>query len=148
VEFAAITRPSKAGADSVERALRSGVTARQIVAADSAKGRISGTIQTRHQGEQGPYHKALFEEMRPGDIQVRGPDRLGDYLVLQLMTYKEGRQLQFDEPEVQRMIDESLQNIVSDEALQAMIGRLKKRYEIAWRPELVMLIKLVDPTLD
>lgn len=146
VQFAAIVRNSKAGADSVERALRSGVTAVALLAADSAQGRVSGSIQSRHQGEQGQYHKALFEEMRPGDIQVRGPDRLGDYAIIQLISYQQGRQLSYEEGE--QTIDESLQNIKSDEALQAMIERLKKRYEIAWRPELLMLVKLVDPTLD
>jgi hypothetical protein len=29
-----------------------------------------------------------------------------------------------------------------------MIERLKQRYEIAWRPELVTLIRLVDPTTE
>ena len=45
------------------------------------------------------------------------------------------------------MIDESLQNQKSEAALKAMVARLKPRYPIAWRPELVTLIKLVDPTL-
>lgn len=148
VQFAAITRDSKAGVDSVERAFRSGLTAAGLLAADSAAGRISGSIQSRHQGEEGPYHKVLFEEMRQGDVRVYGPDKEGDYVIIQLLSRQEGRQLQFDEPEVQHMIDESLQNMKADEALNAMIGRLEKRYEIAWRPELVMLIKMVDPTLQ
>lgn len=147
VQFAAITRASKAGVDSVERAFRSGLTAAALLAADSAAGRISGSIQSRHQGEEGPYHKVLFEEMRPSDVQVHGPDKQGDYVILQLLSRQEGRQLQFEEPEVQHMIDESLQNSKADEALNAMIGRLKPRYEVAWRPDLVMLIKMVDPTL-
>ncbi len=145
VEFAAITRSSKAGADSVERALKSGLDARALLAADSVAGRASGTIQQRNQHENGSYQKALFEEMRPGDIQVRGPDKQGDFAILQLRSYDPGRQLSYDESE--SMIDESLQNIKADEAVQALIGRLKQRYEVAWRPELVMLIKLVDPTL-
>jgi PPIC-type peptidyl-prolyl cis-trans isomerase-like protein len=146
VEYAAILRNSKAGADSVERALRSGTKAAALLAADSAAGRTSGTIQTRNQNEQGPYHKALFEELRPGGIQVRGPDRQGDYVVIQLLDYDGGRQLSYEESET--MIDESLQNAKSDAALQAMIARLKSRYDVAWRPELVNLIKLVDPTLE
>lgn len=146
VTFAAIVRESKAGADSVAKALASGMTAAALLAADSAAGRNSGSIQSRHQGEQGPYHQALFEEMRPGDVQVRGPDRQGDYVIIQVLTYDAGRQLSYEES--QGMIDESLQNQKSDEALQAMIERLKKRYDIAWRPELVMLIRLVDPTTE
>lgn len=146
VQFAAIVRHDKAGADSVGKALQAGSTARAIIAADSAKGFVSGSIQTRNSNEGGAYQKALFEEMRPGDIQVRGPDKNGDYAVIQLLSYDGGRQLTFEESET--MIDESLNNIKADEALQAFIGRLKKNYEIAWRPELVMLIKLVDPSLE
>ena len=145
VEFAAIVRESKAGVDSVQRALRAGVRAAMILHTDSLAGRISGSIQTRAQNEGGPYQKALFEEMRPGDIQVRGPDKLGDYAILQLLKYDGGRQLTFEESE--SLIDESLQNKKSEEALDAMIARLKPRYPMAWRPELVMSIKLVDPTL-
>jgi hypothetical protein len=146
VRFAALVRESKAGADSVEKLLRAGRSVADVIAADSAAGRISGSIQSRHQGEQGPYHKSLFEEMRPGDVQVRGPDKNGEYAVIQLISYDPGRQLSYEES--QGMIDESLQNQKSDEALQAMIERLKQRYDIAWRPELVTLIRLVDPTTE
>jgi hypothetical protein len=144
--FAAIVRESRAGADSVEKALRSGLTAVALLAADSAAGRVSGSIQSRHQGEDGPYHKSLFEEMRPGDVQVRGPDRNGEFAIIQLIDYDAGRQLSFEES--QGMIDESLQNQKSEQALQAMIERLKQRYDVAWRPELVTLIRLVDPTTE
>ena len=146
VTFAAILRGSKAGADSVSKQLAAGVPPHVILAADSAAGFMSGSIQSRHQGEQGPYHKSLFEEMRPGDIDVRGPDRDGEYAIIKLLTYDGGRQLSYEESEL--MIDESLQNIKADEALQALIARLKPRYPVAWRPELVMYIKMVDPTLD
>lgn len=146
VRYAAIVRASKAGTDSVERALRAGIKAEALLAADSAAGLNSGSIQSRHQKEEGPYHKVLFEEMRPGDIQVRGPDRSGDYVILQLLSYDGGRQLSFEESD--EMIVESLQNQKMEQALDAMIERLRKRYEIAMRPELVMLIKLVDPTLE
>ena len=146
VRFAAITRASKAGADSVEKALRSGVKAQALLAADSAAGRVSGSIQTRQQNEQGPYQKALFEEMRPGDVQVRGPDKSGDYVVLQVVSYDGGRQLSYEESE--QMIDESLQNQKSEQALNEMIGRLQKRYEVSMRPDMVMLVKLVDPSVE
>jgi hypothetical protein len=146
VQFAAITRDSKAGADSVEKALKSGMKAQAMLAADSAKGRVSGSIQTRGQNDHGPYQKSLFEEMRPGDVQVRGPDKNGDYAVLQVLSFDGGRQLSFEESET--MIDESLQNQKSEAALDAMIARLQKHYEIVMRPEKVMLIKLIDPTLD
>jgi len=147
VDFGVISRPSRAGADSVANALRSGVPARAIVAADSANGWIYGSVQHRLQNESGaPYHKLLFEEMRPGDVQIVGPDRQGDFAVIQLIHFDGGRQLSYEESE--NMIDESLQNQKADQALQAFIERLRPRYEIASRPELLMLVKLVDPTLE
>jgi hypothetical protein len=130
----------------VEKALKSGIKPEMLLAADSAAGRVSGSIQVRQQNEQGPYQKALFEEMRPGDTQVRGPDKNGDYVVLKVLSYDGGRQLSFEESE--QMIDESLQNQKSEQALNAMIARLQKRYDVAMRPDLLMLVKLVDPTID
>ena len=45
------------------------------------------------------------------------------------------------------MIDESLQNLESERLLKAFIERHRKRYPIATRPDLVMRIRLVDPSL-
>ena len=146
VEFAAILRHSKAGADSVEAALKAGMSARSIIAADSVKGFASGTVQSRNQNEGGVYQKALFEEMRVGDVQVRGPDKNGDFAIIHKLAHDGGRQLSYEESET--MIDESMQNIKADQALQSMIARLKPRYATTLRPELVMLIKLIDPSLD
>jgi PPIC-type peptidyl-prolyl cis-trans isomerase-like protein len=144
VQFAGIVRSSKDGADSVANLLHSGMSARELLRADSLAGRKSGRIQTRRQDTGGPYQTALFEEMHPNDIRIFGPDELGDYAIVQLLSFDSGHQLTYAESE--QMIDESLQNQKADEALQAMIGRLKRRYEIAWRPEKVMLVRLVDPT--
>ncbi|HEY6194208.1 MAG TPA: peptidyl-prolyl cis-trans isomerase [Candidatus Eisenbacteria bacterium] len=144
VQFAAIVRGSKAGVDSVEAALRSGIKAADLLRADSLAGRKSGRIQTRRQDQNGPYQTVLFEEMHPGDIRDFGPDEEGNYAIIQMLAYDPGRQLSYEESE--SIIAESLQNQKSDEALQAMINRLKKRYDIAWRPEKVMLVRLVDPS--
>ncbi len=146
VDYAAVYRPSKAGADSVERMLKAGIKATAIIEADSLKGLKSGTIQHRRQDERGAYQKALFEEMRPGDIQVRGPDRQGDYIVLQLLTFDGGRQLSFQESDA--LIAESLQNEKEDAALKSMLDRLSRRYRIEMFPERLMQIRLVDPASD
>jgi len=145
VTFAAIARSSKAGADSVATQLTSGVPAAQVIAADSAKGLHSGTIQTRSQADRGAYHGALFEEMRKGDVQVRGPDKEGYYAILQVLDYDPGQQLSYEESET--MIDESLQNLKAETALKALIGRLKPRYPIASRPQLLPLVLMLDPSL-
>jgi hypothetical protein len=114
-----------------------------LLHADSLAGRTSGSIQERRQDENGPYHKALFEEMRPGDVQVRGPDKKGDYAILKLLEYNPGRQLAYDE--VVSLIDESLQNIKAQAAIDAMLARLQQRYPVTMRFDLMPLIRLVDP---
>jgi hypothetical protein len=83
--------------------------------------------------------------MRPGQIEIDGPDKQGQYVVLQELSFTPGRQLSYDESSA--MIDESLQNIESEKLLKAFIARHKKRYPVESRPDLVMRIKLVDPTL-
>lgn len=146
VTFAAIARGSRAGADSVAAALTSGVAAAQILAADSAAGLKSGSIQVRSQAEGGSYHTALFEEMRKGDVQVRGPDREGYYAIIQVLDYDPGVQLSYDESA--HMIDESLQNQKAEAALKALIARLRTRFHIESRPELLPHVAFRDPTID
>jgi hypothetical protein len=143
--FAAIVRDSKAGADSVVARLRAGERAADILHADSLRGVTSGSIQERQDdGRAGPYHKLLFGELRPGQTSVQGPDRDGTWLVLQLIDYDPGRQLPYEE--VQLLIDESLQNIRAEEMLKALIARHRKRLRIETHPELVMRIRLSDPS--
>lgn len=146
VDFASIVRTNKAAADSLADALRKGADPAAILHADSLAGLVSGSIQSRTSDQHGPYQNVLFNDLRPGDVRVEGPDRQGDFLVVKLLAHDPGRQLSFEESE--QMIDESLQNKKGDEALQAMIARLKPRFSIHWRPELVMSIRLSDPSLD
>ena len=107
---------------------------------------MGGSIQERNQSTHGAFHKLLFEELRPGQVSVEGPDRAGDYVVLQLLAFDPGRLLPFEE--VEGLIDESMQNMKQEEALNAMLARLRKRCTIEEHPELVMRVRLVDPTLD
>lgn len=146
VVYAAFSEPTRAASDSLAERLRAGEKAADILRADSLAGVVRGSIQTRHSEEHGSYHKLLFEELRPGQVAVEGPDRQGDFLVLQLLSYDPGRLLPYEQ--VEGMIDESLQNIRGEQALNALLERAKKRYKIVQRPELVDRIKLVDPTLD
>ena len=146
VRFAAITRPSKASADSLLNALQHGASAEAILHADSLSGNVTGSVQTRTEADHSPWHKLLFEELRPGQATLLPPDKQGVYLVLAELSYDKGRQLSFDESE--SMIDESLQNQKADAATQALVRRLSRRYRIAARPELLMRVRLSDPTLD
>ena len=145
VNYAALWANTKTEAESLQTRLKSGEKASDIITADSLLGINRGSIQTRLENEHGPYQKALFEMMRPGQVIIDGPDKEGHYIVLQELAFVPGRQLSYDE--ASGMIDESLQNIESERLLKEFIARHKKRYPIEARPELVMRIRLVDPTL-
>jgi hypothetical protein len=147
VQFGAIVRGSKAGADSVAARLRAGVSPASILREDSLRGVTSGSIQQRRQNEGGtPYHKLLFEELKPGQVAVEGPDKSGDWLVLQLLSFDPGRQLSYEE--AQHYVDESLQNIKSERLLKAFLARHRKRFHVEAHPKLVMRIRFVDPSLE
>jgi len=145
VRFAAITRRSEAGADSVMARLKKGETAVSILSADSLAGLHSGSIRDlRDEGRGGPYNKILFGELRPGQSTVIGPDKQGDWLVLQLLTFDPGHLLPF--AQVESLVDESLQNIKAEAELKRLIARHSRNYKITSRPELVMRVNLVDPS--
>jgi parvulin-like peptidyl-prolyl isomerase len=145
VRFAAISRKGKPAADSLIARLKSGTRAEDVITADSLAGTPSGSIQTLRENEHGVFHKLVFEELRPGQVSTIGPDKTGVYGVVQLLEYNSGRQLSFAESE--GMVDANLQNLKAEALLQAMLKRLRKRYHIMSRPELVMQVLLYDPTL-
>jgi peptidyl-prolyl cis-trans isomerase C len=145
VRFAAIPRPNQKSADSLIARLKSGAKAADVLLEDSLAGRPVGAIQTMRENEHGQFHKMVFEELRPGQCGTFGPDRSGAVGVVQLLEYNPGRQLSFKESE--GMIDESLQNIRAEEILQKLLKRQRARYHITSRPDLVMRVLLVDPTL-
>ena len=142
LDYAAIIRHTKPSADSLLQALQGGADPRAILAADSVRGEKTGTMQHRREDDHGKYHKILFEELRPGKGTILGPDEEGIYAILFLTKYDPGTQLSF--ADAQGMIDESMQNLKSEERLKGMLERFRKRYDIAWRPELVMQVRLVE----
>ncbi len=146
VRYAAILRPNRAAAESLQAALQHGARAEDILRADSLAGKNTGAIQVRREDERGEYYKLLFEEMKPGDVVLTAPDREGMIAVIQLLEHDPGRQLRLDE--VESIVDESLQNIKSEALLKAFIARHGRAYSIELHPELVTRIRLVDPLLD
>jgi hypothetical protein len=144
--FATIVRRSQAGADSVVAELRAGRAAQSVIAADSARGLQSGAIRDMLESEHGsPFRKLVFEELKIGQVTTTGPDRVGSFVVVQLISETPPRQLSFEES--QGMADENLRNMKSEAELQKLLGRLRRRFKIVQHPELVMKIRLVDPSL-
>lgn len=146
VRYAAILRPSQAGAESVAAALRDGTTPEAILRADSLGGRMTGSIRTQREDEKDNYYKILFEEMKPGDVVIGPKDRDGIYVVFKLLEHDPGRQLKFEE--VESIIDESLQNQKGEAMLNAFIARHEHNYKVELHPELLMRVRLTDPVLD
>ena len=147
VQFAALARRTREGADSVVARLKAGEPAASILRADSLGGLNSGSIRSRREDDRGqPYHKILFEEMRPGNVEVVGPDLQGDYLVLQKLAHEPNRQMSYEE--VQGLVDESLQNLKAEQAFKRFVARHRTRHRIELHPELLMRILLTDPTND
>jgi len=142
VRFAAFSLSRRTEADSLKARLLGGAKAEAILLADSLAGVKRGSVQERGQNEHGPYHKVLFEELRPGQVTIEGPDRDGSYLLLQLLSFDPGHQLTYSE--VERIIDESLQNSQGDLALQKFVQRHKKQYRVEAHPERVMQVRLVS----
>ena len=136
VRYAAFFRSSRAAADSLAGRLRAGEKPEEILGVESLLGITTGSIQERSSNEQGtPYYKLLFEELRPGKVAVEGPDRQGDYIVIQLLSFDPGRQLAYEEAE--NLVDESVQNLQAERLLKEFIARHRKRYTIVSRPELL-----------
>lgn len=147
VQFAALVRPSRAGIDSLSARLKAGETAASILRADSLAGYNSGSIRSLREDEKGqPYYKLLFEEMRPGNIEVVGPDEQGTYLVLQKLAHEPNRQMSYEE--VQAVVDESVQNLKAEQALKEFVARHREKHRIELHPELLMRIRLIDPADD
>lgn len=145
VRYAALWADSKEKADQYAARLKGGESAADIIHADSLLGQQRGSIQTRGQNEHGPYQKLLMEELRPGQVTVEGPDKEGHYTILQSLEYIPGRLLSYDEAAT--YVDDTLQSLEAERMLKAFVDRHRKKYPIQSRPELVMRIHLVDPTI-
>ncbi len=145
VTYAAILRPTRAGADSVAARLRAGESAAAVLRADSLAGVVSGSIRRQTERDRDEMYKMVFEELREGGLRVVGPDPQGQYLVVQKLVHDAGRQLPFEE--VQSIVDESVQNLKAERLLQEFIARHRARHDIRLFPERLMRIRLLDPRM-
>ena len=94
----------------------------------------------------GPSFNILSQDMKTGEVIVEGPDPNGDYLVLQKLEHDPGHQLSYEE--VEKIVDESLQNIKAERMLKEFIARHRVGHRIVLHPERLMLVRLTDPLDD
>ena len=146
VRYAVIVRDTKAAADSVKARLGAGEKATAILRADSLAGNLRSGIQGGNTQDRLPFHKLVFEELRPGQSRVLGPDKDKAWACIVLLEFDPGKQLPFEE--VEAICDESVRNLKSEQALTAFVGRLMKRYPIEARYDLLMRVKLTTPKAD
>lgn len=146
VQYAAFYSPTQAGADSLVARLTGGEAPGAILLADSLAGIKRGSIQTRRKDDSGPYHKILFEELRPGRAIVVPPDKEGNRAVLYQIHYDPERQLPFDEAD--RYVDEALTNLATEKLLNAFLERHRKEFAIELYSERLMRIRFTPPELD
>ncbi len=146
VRYATIVRDTRAEAEAIRARIMAGEKAEDIVRADSLRGEFRSGIRELSEGEHDPLNKLLFEELRPGQAQVLGPDSKKTFACFGLLSYEEGRQLPY--AEVEGIIDESVRNQKAEAALNAFVDRLKVGLPITARYDLLMRVMLTTPSTD
>jgi hypothetical protein len=143
--FATILRPSTTSADSLAAELRAGGSAPAVIVADSVKGLKSGALHEMRADDHGEFKKIVFEELKPGEVTTMPTERSGYTAVVQLLSVSPARLPRYEE--VQVAIDDNLRAEKSEGLLHEWLARLKQSHSIEMHPELVMRIRLVDPTM-
>jgi hypothetical protein len=142
--FAQLIASDSAAAVALAARLKNGENAEEIIRADSIAGRgKTGMIREDRQYEETEYHPILFNELKPGQVRIVGPDRDRKFAVLQLLSFDPGHLLPWKEAE--GIADDSLRAQKSEVMFKALLARHRRQFKIHLRPELVMRIKLVDP---
>ncbi len=147
VKYAVALASSKAQADSIAARLRATTDPTSVVQQLQTRFGISAAkLDEERESPPGPWHKVLFEELRPGETTVNGPDAGRHWYAIRSIERLESRQLAFKE--VEQLVDESVQNTFAQRALEVFVDRLKSRYRIDAHPELLQHVLLTDPAMD
>jgi peptidyl-prolyl cis-trans isomerase C len=143
--YALLVAEDSVGAAGLAERLRAGERAADILRADSLAGRTrTGYIREERENQSGPFHALLFFEMKPGQVQVWGPDKNGRWGALQLLSFDSGRQLSYEEGK--GYADDHLRAIRSEELLQALLERHRRGYRIELYVDRVPRVRMVDPS--
>jgi len=144
VRYVMLVRPDSSAAVALAERLRHGEKPVDIQRADSLAG-VGSIVRTEPERGFSPFHKTLFEDLKPGQVDVVGPDAQGQYVVIQSLAYDSGRQLSFAESE--RYADENVRNQLAEDRLKQLIARHRRGFRITWHPELVRRIRLVEASM-
>ena len=147
VHYALVLAPTRAVGDSMKAVFDKGGDPAAIVASFQKKyGEDQAKVDDEAQNAPTFLHKNLFEELKPGKSTVNGSDPKGKCYVVKSIAFDEGHVLPYEQ--AQQYVEESVQNVASETALEAFVERHRKTYRIETHPEKVMKIRLVDTTDD
>ena len=144
VRYALLVRTDSISAQAVAARLRHGEKAEDIQRADSLAGVPSHMRVEMDQGHS-PFHQLLFQDLKPGQVDVQGPDQKGQYAIIQSLAFDTGRQLSFAESE--RYADDHLRVVAAEDLFKKFIARHRREFKITSRPELVKRIRLVEASV-
>lgn len=143
VRYALVLSASKATCDSMKAVFDSHPDAEAVVAAYQQRfGEDQAKVDFESQAEPTFVYRNLFQELRPGQSAVNGPDAAKRWYVVKSISRDEGRTLSFEEAD--HYVSESVNNLRAEQALEAFVARHATRYRTEWHPELVMRVRLVD----
>ena len=97
-------------------------------------------------GKPNTYATIVFEELKPGQSTILGPDAENKFLVIYVAERREERTVTYDE--ALSAIDESTRNVEADRLFKAFLARHRSDFPESVRADLVMKVNLNDPLLD
>jgi len=141
---AQFTTYPKGSADSLVELLKTKPDVEALVAATpKLNGLKVATIKEESDQDHGTYHALLFEELKPGQSSVDGPDMKGQYAVIHLMSFDPGHLLPFTE--ARGYAEDAVRAQRSEEMLRTFITRHSRGVPITLYPERVNAVRLMDP---
>jgi peptidyl-prolyl cis-trans isomerase C len=142
--YAVFVAPSKAGADSIVERLKAHPNVEEMVAkAPTVNGLKMAAIREEGDQDHGTYHTVLFEELKPGQSYVDGPDVKGQFAIIHLMSFDPGHLLSF--AEARGYAEDAVRAQKAEEMLKRFIERHSRGVAITTHPELVGRVRMMDP---
>lgn len=148
ITYAMWLAKTRGEADSMMTAVHGGLRLDTVIRADSiAKRPARGSVRLMRQNEEGTdFYPELFGgTLKPGEATLVGPDRDGQYAVVQMLEFDPGRQLTLEQ--AYRLVDEAARHEQAERLLTAFLDRLRKRYRVESHPEWITAFPMTDPSL-
>jgi hypothetical protein len=144
--YAMFLTPNRAAADSLVAVLK-GAPVQQVEAmvesAPQVNKRKGASIKEEKDQDHGRYHTMLFEEMKPGQSYVDGPDKDGVFAVIHSLEFDPGHLLPFSE--ARGYAEDNVRAKHAEEMLNRLLDRHRAGIPVTTHPELLARVRLMDP---